>query len=123
MGCGGALENRKIVGYRAAQTLERLINGETLDEPMIEIDLHTLHPRLSSELIAIDDPALLKALKRLLADFICKSPFCLRALNVSCLGSLRQEAISFRSRGCSQLGFSERKNSISPPARVGANAR
>jgi len=54
--------NHELVGYRAAQTLERLINGETLDEPMIEIDLHTLHPRLSSELIAIDDPALLKAL-------------------------------------------------------------
>jgi LacI family transcriptional regulator len=54
--------NHELVGYRAAQTLERLINGETLDEQVIEIDLHTLHPRLSSELIAIDDPALLKAL-------------------------------------------------------------
>ena len=54
--------NHELVGYRAAQTLERLINGERVEEQMIEIDLHTLHPRLSSELIAIDDPALLKAL-------------------------------------------------------------
>jgi LacI family transcriptional regulator len=42
--------------------LERLINGEVLEQSVVEIDLHTLHPRLSSELIAIDDPALLKAL-------------------------------------------------------------
>ncbi|MDG1242381.1 MAG: XylR family transcriptional regulator [Opitutae bacterium] len=54
--------NHEQVGYRAAQTLERLINGETLDEQVIEVNLHTLYKRLSSELIAIDDPALLKAL-------------------------------------------------------------
>ena len=54
--------NHELVGYRAAQTLERLINGEVLDQPVVEIDLHTLYPRLSSELIAIDDSALLKAL-------------------------------------------------------------
>jgi LacI family transcriptional regulator len=54
--------NHELVGYRAAQTLERLINGETLDRQVIEVNLHTLHERLSSELIAIDDPALLKAL-------------------------------------------------------------
>ncbi|MFQ3225125.1 MAG: AraC-like DNA-binding protein [Lentimonas sp.] len=54
--------NHELVGYRAAQTLERLINGEVLEQSVVEIDLHTLHPRLSSELIAIDDPALLKAL-------------------------------------------------------------
>jgi len=54
--------NHELVGYRAAQTLERLINGEVLDHSVVEIDLHTLYPRLSSELIAIDDSALLKAL-------------------------------------------------------------
>ena len=54
--------NHELVGYRAAQTLERLINGEALDQQVIEVNLHTLHQRLSSELIAIDDPALLKAL-------------------------------------------------------------
>ena len=54
--------NHELVGYRAAQTLERLINGETLDQQVIEVNLHTLYQRLSSELIAIDDPALLKAL-------------------------------------------------------------
>ena len=54
--------NHELVGYRAAQTLERLINGETLDRQVIEVNLHTLHERLASELIAIDDPALLKAL-------------------------------------------------------------
>ena len=54
--------NHELVGYRAAQTLERLINGETLDQQVIEINLHTLHQRLSSELIAINDRALLKAL-------------------------------------------------------------
>jgi LacI family transcriptional regulator len=54
--------NHELVGYRAAQTLERLINGETLDQQVVEVNLHTLYQRLSSELIAIDDPALLKAL-------------------------------------------------------------
>lgn len=54
--------NHELVGYRAAQILEQLINGETLDQQVIEVNLHTLHPRLSSELIAINDPALLKAL-------------------------------------------------------------
>ncbi|MFT6234984.1 MAG: LacI family transcriptional regulator [Lentimonas sp.] len=54
--------NHELVGYRAAQTLERLINGETLDQQVIEVNRHTLYQRLSSELIAVDDPALLKAL-------------------------------------------------------------
>lgn len=54
--------NHELVGYRAAQALERLINGEALDRQVMEVNLHTLHQRLSSELIAIDDPALLKAL-------------------------------------------------------------
>lgn len=54
--------NHELVGYRAAQTLERLINGETLEQSLIEVSPHTLHQRLSSDLIAIDDPALLKAL-------------------------------------------------------------
>lgn len=54
--------NHELVGYRAAQTLERLMHGEVLDQPVVEIDRHTLYPRLSSELIAIDDAALLKAL-------------------------------------------------------------
>lgn len=54
--------NHELVGYRAAQILEKLINGETLKEEVIEINRHTLHPRLSSDLIAIEDPALLKAL-------------------------------------------------------------
>ena len=54
--------NHELVGYRAAQTLERLINGELLAEQVMEVNLHTLHQRLSSELIAIDDLALLKAL-------------------------------------------------------------
>lgn len=54
--------NHELVGYRAAQALERLINGESLDRQVMEVNLHTLYQRLSSELIAIDDPALLKAL-------------------------------------------------------------
>ena len=54
--------NHELVGYRAAQTLERLINGETLDQQVIEVNRHTLYQRLSSELIAVDNPALLKAL-------------------------------------------------------------
>jgi len=54
--------NHALVGYQAALTLEALINGQALTKQVIEIDLHTLHPRLSSDLIAIDDPQILKAL-------------------------------------------------------------
>jgi LacI family transcriptional regulator len=54
--------NHELVGYRAAQTLEQLINGEALKRQVIEINPHTLHQRLSSDLIAINDPALRKAL-------------------------------------------------------------
>ena len=54
--------NHELVGYRAAQILERLMHGETLEHAVIEVSPYTLHQRLSSDLVAIDDPALLKAL-------------------------------------------------------------
>lgn len=54
--------NHELVGYRAAQLLDHLLDGQTEPIPMTEIEPHTLHQRLSSDLIALDDPALRKAL-------------------------------------------------------------
>jgi LacI family transcriptional regulator len=54
--------NHEMVGYRAAQALEQLMHGESLELQVTEVNLHTLHPRLSSGGIAINDLHLLKAL-------------------------------------------------------------
>ncbi len=57
--------SHELVGYRAAQILDHLLRGQPIDNDVVEIDRHTLHQRLSSELIAIEDHALLKALNHI----------------------------------------------------------
>ena len=51
------------VGYLAAKGLAAMIDGKAIDESVIEISSHVLHHRASSDMIAISDPAMLKALK------------------------------------------------------------
>jgi LacI family transcriptional regulator len=51
------------IGYLAAKSLSQLMNGIPLKEQVVEIATHTLHRRHSSDFIALDDPALVTALK------------------------------------------------------------
>lgn len=51
------------IGYLAAKSLAQMMDGIPLAEQVIEIKSHTLHRRLSSGFIAIEDPALVTTLK------------------------------------------------------------
>jgi LacI family transcriptional regulator len=54
--------NHEQVGYKAAKILQQLISKGSLKESLTEIRDPSLHIRLSSELVAIEDSALLKAI-------------------------------------------------------------
>lgn len=54
--------NHAMVGYEAAALLEQLMQGHPGPTSATEVKNHILHARLSSDLVAIEDKALLKAL-------------------------------------------------------------
>ncbi|NWK55524.1 XylR family transcriptional regulator [Verrucomicrobiaceae bacterium N1E253] len=54
--------NHSRVGYRAVELLERLMRGESMEKRTIEVRQHTLHQRLSSGFMVVDDEALVKGL-------------------------------------------------------------
>ena len=57
------MPDHKRVGYMAAKALNKLIDGEKLEQEVFEFSSNTLHRRLSSDFIAIKDPAVVLAVK------------------------------------------------------------
>ncbi|MDP4626162.1 MAG: DNA-binding transcriptional regulator [Akkermansiaceae bacterium] len=57
------MPDHKRVGYQAAKALGRLMQGKKLPEQVVEIGSNTLHRRQSSDFMAIDDPAVIIAVK------------------------------------------------------------
>ncbi|WP_411825783.1 XylR family transcriptional regulator [Luteolibacter sp. AS25] len=57
------MPDHEQVGYLAAKGLSDLIEGRELPKKVVEVDKHTLHRRISSEFVAIEDPSTLTAIK------------------------------------------------------------
>ncbi len=55
--------NHELIGYEAAHTLDRILQQDTTVQRSTQVAPHILHVRQSSDATALEDPALVKALR------------------------------------------------------------
>lgn len=81
--------NGFVVGWRAAQILERKMNGETVDDKTIYVPANFLATRRSSDFYAVGDPDVEKALT-FIREYACRR---IRIQDVLCEVNVSQRTL------------------------------